>query len=406
MVRVMKHANGSGGFRVGGALAVFASALIGIAPQARAADSITISTGSAAGVYYGVGEALCRALSARAPSLACSVVASDGSVANIMALDPKSTQFAIVQSDVQANAYAGNGLFAGAGADPALRSVYSLHAEALTVVVKADAPYSLVADLKGKKINLGATGTGVRETTEDLLAAFAWSPSDRANMTGLATDKAGKALCAGEIDAAAYVIGHPSKTLMDLSKSCAVKILSMRPEAIQAAQSNAAYYTGVTIPAGLYPNQAEPVTTLGVRATVVTSAQVSEQVVHALTAATFEDLASIKRTSPAVSTLESNQMVRSALTAPWHPGALKYYVERGLVTPEEVAGNAARVKAHDAQAQAKLPNAGAGAAKALMPKIELTPGDLDEDGLSSSIPEERKPKPWESDENSVFDPRP
>lgn len=379
-----------------------AAGIFTMAAEAGAQSKITISTGAASGVYYAAGDAICRAITARVPTTACSVVASEGSVANVMALNPTSIQFAIVQSDVQANAYAGQGLFAGAGADPNLRSVLALHAEALTVVVRADAPFRLIGELKGRSLNIGPMGTGVRETAEDLLTTFSWTADDRANMTALSSDKAANALCAGEIDAVAYIIGHPSNTIKEVTKLCSVRLLSMQPAVIKAAHDKASYYTAVTIPAGLYPGQPAPVTTLGVRATLVTSAQVPEDVVHALVQSAFEGLDSIKRASPALSMLDGSQMVRSALTAPWHPGAMKYYATKVLVSPQEVESNAARLKARDAKAQAKMPSDAAGAGKQVLPKLELAPGD--DDGFSNPLPEERRQKPWESDEKSVFDP--
>lgn len=379
-------------------LAAASTAILAIAEDAEAQKKITISSGAASGVYYAAGDAICRSITARLPDFACSVVASEGSVANVMALNPASIQFAIVQSDVQANAYAGKGLFAGAGADPNLRSVLSLHAEALTVVARADAPFRLIGELKGRKLNIGPMGTGVRETAEDLLIAFSWSADERANLTALSSYKAAVALCAGEIDAVAHIIGHPSNTIQEVSKLCPVKILSMQPAAVKMAHETASYYTAITIPAGLYPNQTAPVTTLGVRATLVTSAQVPEDVVQALTLSAFEGLDLIKRSSPALSALDSSQMVRSALTAPWHPGALKYYAAKELVSAEEIQANAARMKSSDARAQAKQPSGDAG--RDVLPKLELDPGK--DDGLSNTLPEERRPKPWEGDDKGVF----
>lgn len=391
--------------RTGGLARLLAAASVAILAtsiEAEAQRKITITAGAASGVYYAAGDAICRAITARVPDTACSVVASEGSVANVMALNPASIQFAIVQSDVQANAYAGKGLFAGVGADSNLRSVLSLHAEALTVVARADAPFRLIGELKGRSLNIGPMGTGIRETAEDLLIAFAWSADDRANMTALSSDKAAVALCAGEIDAVAYIIGHPSNTIQEVSKLCPVRILSMQPAAIKVAHEKASYYTAVTIPAGLYANQTGPISTLGVRATLVTSAQVPDDVVKALTQASFEGLEFIKRASPALSMLDGSQMVRSALTAPWHPGALDYYTQSSRVSPEEAQANTARLKAHESKAQAKLPSNAAGSGRQVLPKIELTPGD--DDVFSNPLPEERRLKPWESDDKAVFDP--
>jgi TRAP transporter TAXI family solute receptor len=315
------------------AAALFVYAAAGSA--AKAADPVAISTGNAGGLYYAAGEAICKAIAARSPTLVsnCSVLVSRGSIANILALDGVKVPFAIVQSDVQYNVVTGGGLFATLGADSNLRSVFSLHGEAFTVLVRAGSGLASIADLKTKKFSAGRIGTGTREAAEALFDVLGWSPEDRKNLVDVAVGEQSAALCVGQVDAIAYLIGHPSPIVTAATEACPVELLPVPKEAVEGLTRKLIYYRPATISAGTYKGSNKPVPTVGLRSAVVTRAEVPDRVVLDVVAAVFGNLQAIRDAAPAFAGLIPAEMSTQGLIAPLHPAALEYFRAQGLPTP-------------------------------------------------------------------------
>jgi TRAP transporter TAXI family solute receptor len=303
--------------------------------SALAADSIAIATGSTGGLYYAAGEAICKAIAARTQSSSptCYVLTSRGSMANVLELDPVKTPFAIVQSDVQYNAVTAGGLFATVGADSNLRSVFSLHGEAFTVLVRADSGLSSIADLKTRKFSAGRIGTGTREAAEALFEVLGWTPEDRKNLADVAVAEQSAALCAGQVDAIAYLIGHPSQIVTAATEACPVKLVPLPKEAVDGLTRKLLYYRPATISAGTYQGNDIPVPTVGLRSALVTRSEVPDRVVGEIVAAVFGNLQLIRDAAPAFAGLIPGEMSTQGLIAPLHPAALEYYRAQGLPTP-------------------------------------------------------------------------
>jgi uncharacterized protein len=328
-------ANGSLRGLVGGKALKTAAAILFMTGKCLADDGITIGTGSPSGLYYAAGSAICHALEKQATGVACQVAASRGSATNVLTLDLKKLQFGIVQSDVQFQAIQGRDVFALVGATEELRSVLSLHAEAFTVVIRADSSITQFNQLRGRRFNLGPFGTGTLNTGEDLLDALGWSQADRAGISNFEPGKNKGALCGGETDAVAYLIGHPSGSVEEVIKACPVRFLSLDPAPIMGLVKNKPYYAAVTIVGNIYPSNQERVATLGVMATLVTLASVPDDLVYSLVRSVFENLEEVRKASPAFAALQPEEMIRRGLTAPLHPAALKYYREKGWLDPND-----------------------------------------------------------------------
>lgn len=303
--------------------------------SAKAAEAVTIATGNAGGLYYAAGEAICKAMAvhAKLSPPACVVVASRGSMANVLELDPAKIPFAIVQSDVQYNAVTGGGLFATVGADANLRSVFSLHEEAFTVLVRADSGFTTIDDLKTKSFSAGRIGTGTREAAEAIFEILAWTPEDRKNLADIPVGDQSAALCAGKVDAIAYFIGHPSPIVTAATEACPVKFISVPRTAVDALASKLPYYRPAAISAGLYRGNDSPVATVGLRSAVVTRSEVPDRVVRDVVAAVFGNLQLIRDAAPAFAGLIPGEMSTQGLIAPLHPAAHEYFRALGLPTP-------------------------------------------------------------------------
>ena len=299
-------------------------------PAAAEQKFVTIGTGGVTGVYYAVGGAVCRLMNKnRAETgLRCSVESTGGSVFNVNAIKSGELDFGLAQSDVQYNAAKGEGTFKG-NADPDLRAVFSVHPEPFTVLARKDAGVTKFADFKGKRFNVGNPGSGTLSSMEELLKQLGWTKADFSLAAELKADEQGTALCDNKIDGFFYGVGHPSAAIQDPTIACGAKLISLTGPAVDTLLKEHPYYARATIPGGMYANNPEPTETYGVLATVVTSAKVADTTVYALVKAVFDNFDEFKKLHPAFAHLDPKDMIKNGLSAPLHPGAIKFYKEKG-----------------------------------------------------------------------------
>lgn len=300
-------------------------------PVAAQPKIMTIGTGGVTGVYYSVGGALCRLVNRdRAKSgIRCTVEASAGSVANVDSLNREALSFGLIQSDVEFSALKGIGAFEKAGARAQLRSVFSIYPEALTVLASKDSTALMLSDLKKKRLSLGLSGSGSRALIEEWFAATGWQAEDRVTVQERSADEQGYALCEGKIDAMAYVVGHPAPNVARTLKDCNVRLVGLDPANMAKYLETRPYAVRSDIAAGTYPSVTTAVPTVAVLAVLTTHAGVSDDMVYAAVKSIFENLDELKTLHPVLANLSPKNMITQGLTAPLHPGALRYYKEKG-----------------------------------------------------------------------------
>jgi TRAP transporter TAXI family solute receptor len=300
------------------------------APAAAQQKFVTIGTGGVTGVYYAVGGAVCRLMNkSRAQTgLRCSVESTGGSVFNVNAIRSGELDFGLAQSDVQYNAFHGDAQFKG-NANPDLRAVFSVHPEPFTVLARPDVGVTKFADFKGKRFNIGNPGSGTLASMEELLKQMGWTDADFSLAAQLKADEQGTALCDNKIDGFFYGVGHPSAAIQDPTTACGAKLIPLTGPAVDALVKAHPYYAMATIPGGMYANNPNPTETYGVLATVVTSSKTPDATVYALVKAVFDNFDEFKKLHPAFAHLDPKDMIKKGLSAPLHPGAIKYYKEKG-----------------------------------------------------------------------------
>jgi TRAP transporter TAXI family solute receptor len=315
--------------RLAVAAALFAFASF-VAPALAQQKFVTIGTGGVTGVYYAVGGAICRLMNKnRAETgLRCSVESTGGSVFNVNAIKAGELDFGLAQSDVQFNAAKGEAQFKG-NADSDLRAVFSAHSEPFTVLARRDAGVKEFADFRGKRFNIGNPGSGTLASMEELLRQLGWTKADFSLAAELKADEQGTALCDNKIDGFFYGVGHPSAAIQDPTIACGAKLISLTGPTVDALVKEHPYYAKATIPGGMYANNPNPTETYGVLATVVTSAKVSDDTVYALVKSVFDNFDEFKKLHPAFAALDPKAMTTNGLSAPLHPGAVKFYKEKG-----------------------------------------------------------------------------
>lgn len=239
------------------ALAALAVAAVSASAPAFAQQKfVTIGTGGVTGVYYAAGGAICRLVNKdRAKhNIRCSVESTGGSVFNVNTIKAGELDLGFSQSDVQYNAFKGEAQFKSGGAYGDLRAVFSVHPEPFTVVARKELNAKTLADLKGRRFNVGNPGSGTRASMEELMGAMGWKMGDFSLASELKADEHGPALCDGKIDGFFYGVGHPSANIQDPTTSCGAKLVSVTGPAVEQLLSSRPYYARVTIPGGLYPN--------------------------------------------------------------------------------------------------------------------------------------------------------
>ena len=295
---------------------------------------MTMGTGGTAGTYYAFGGVVGQQITA-STGIAVNVVSTDGSKANILGIDSGDYQLGTVQSDVMAYAAAGTRSFEEEGALDSFRVVGGLYAEAVQLIT-VDPTIETVADLAGKKVSVGAAGSGTYFNAMDILEAAGLTEADIQPQYQSFADSA-DALKDGKIDAAFIVAGAPTPAITELCTTNAnTKLVPVDGEVAETLMANCPFYTTYNIPAGTYEGQEADVTTVTVKATLIVSTNASEEDVYALTAAIFDNAEAIT-TAHAKGAELSLENATSGMTAPFHPGAAKYYAEKGITVESLVA---------------------------------------------------------------------
>jgi len=313
------------------AAAIAASALFVPAQSAHSADKfITVGTGGIVGVYYPLGGAICRFVNAgrKDHGYRCTVESTGGSVFNINAVMSGDMDIGFAQSDTQFYALNGQGPFKEK--QPKLRALFSVYPELFTLVTRQDANIKSFADLKGKRMNIGDPGSGTRATTELVMAATGIKKEDLRLATELKFVEMAPALCDNKIDAFTFVAGHPNAIFQEAATSCASNIASVSGPGIDKLVKDNPFYAKANIPGKMYKGTDNPQPSFGVLATMVASADLPEQTAYIITKALFDNFDDFRKLHPAVANITKEQMLEGN-TVPFHPGALKYFKEKGLL---------------------------------------------------------------------------
>lgn len=306
--------------------------LCGLTGTVAAEDQfVTIGTGGQTGVYYVVGQSICRLVNrdTATTGIKCTAPSTGGSVANLNAIKAGDQNMGVAQSDQQYNAYNGEGAFKEAGPWQDLRAVFGVHPEVFTVVARADSGIKAFDDLKGKRVNIGNPGSGQRATMDAVMEAKGWSTGDFQLASELKSSEQAQALCDNKIDAMVFVVGHPSGSIQEATTSCDTVIVPVTGGEVDGLVASKPYYAKASIKGGVYKGSDADVDSFGVVATFVSSTASSEETIYQVVKAVFDNFDRFKKLHPAFENLKEENMLKDGLSAPLHDGAVKYYKEKG-----------------------------------------------------------------------------
>ena len=292
---------------------------------------MTMGTGGTAGTYYGYGGILGNHIK-QTTGININVVSTDGSKANIIGIDSDNYQLGTVQSDVMSYAWAGTRSFEADGAVKSFRVIGGLYAEAVQLVT-SDPNIKSVADLKGKKVSIGAPGSGVYFNAIDILNAAGLTENDIIPQYQSFADSADN-LTNRKIDAAFVVAGAPTPAIQELYTNGKAHLIDISGEVADTLLQASPFYSVYKIPAGTYSGQTEEITTVTVKATLIVSANASEEDVYNITKAIFDNIDSITAAHAKGAEL-SLENATEGITVPFHKGAAKYFAEKNITVVSE-----------------------------------------------------------------------
>ena len=212
-----------------------------------------------------------------------------------------------------------------------LRAVFSAHPEPFQIIARKGSKIKDWNSLKGKKVNIGNPGSGQRGTFEVLMESHGVNSSYFGSTSELTSSEQSGALCDKKIDAYGYTVGVPNAGVAQATDGCKAYIINLTTPQVKKLVADNPFYAFATIPKGTYKTSKKDVTTFGVMASVVTSAKVSDDMVYNVVRAVFENLDDFKKQHPAFANLDPKKMIKDGLSAPLHPGAVRYYKEKGLM---------------------------------------------------------------------------
>ena len=299
--------------------------LIMVFTAAAALADLTFVTGSQTGTYFAFGTVLANYITNNT-DVKVTAIAGNGSADNIDALDLEDDQLAFVQNDVAYYAYNGIRFERYEGkAVTSFRALASLYTETVQLVT-CNPDIKSVADLKGKNVSIGASGSGVYFNAMDFLKAYDLSEAD-INPQYLSFGDSTEALKDGKIDAAFVVAGAPTTAVADLFSSKQGYLVSLDEEHIAKLQEISSAYTKSIIPAGTYSGQEEDTVTVGIKATIIANSAVSDEEAYTIVKTIFEGKEEI--TASHAKGAELDLEYASTCGLPYHPGAAKYFAEQG-----------------------------------------------------------------------------
>lgn len=292
------------------------------------AQKLTIGTGGTTGTYYTVGGTMGTVLNDVLELSNINVVSSGASKSNIFDLDDGIFDLAIVQNDCMDYAMNGTDLFEGEGAITSFSAIAGIYDETCQIITTPG--IKSVADLEGKVINVGDAGSGTEFNATQILAAFGLDINTDVKKVNGSFSDAANALKDGQIDAAFVSAGAPTTAVVDLALSNQIHVISIDTDEVEDLIDMYPFYTQTTIPAGTYNGVNGDAETVSVRATLVASNDLSEDVVYELTKALFENKDRLEASNAKFAELDPEKAVQG-ISVPFHPGAEKYFREIGII---------------------------------------------------------------------------
>jgi len=311
---------------------LFAAALAVAAPAA-AQQQLSIATGGTGGTYYPMGGGIAEVINNHVEGASAVAEVTGASVENMGLIATGDSDFAIALADTVYQAYTGTGRFEGQQIE-ATRALASLYPNVIQIVTLADSGIASLQDLVGKRVSVGAPGSGTEVNAATILNANGITYDDIEEQR-LNFNETADALRDGDIDAGFWSVGPPTSSILNLAVTRDIAILALSDAEVAAAQEAEPVFTAYEMAGGLYEGVPDPVPTIGIPNVFVVSADMDEELAYQVTKAIFDNIAELQAVHPAANDT-TVEFTLSATPVPLHPGAIRFYEEAGATIPDNL----------------------------------------------------------------------
>jgi TRAP transporter TAXI family solute receptor len=289
---------------------------------------ISIATGGTGGVYYPYGGGLAKVLNENLPGVRASAEVTSASVDNLKLIRDGKADIAFALADTVADAVSGRGAFAGAPVPAA--SIAVLYSNYTQVVTLGSSGITRIADLRGRTVSTGSPGSGTAVIAFRVLQAAGLNPDADVTRQGLGASESAGALKDGKVDAFFWSGGLPTAAVQDLaySQGLTIRLIPTGDLVPTLQREHGPLYFPLTIPAGAYRGVTDPVSVVGVANVLVVNRSMAEQLAYDITRVLFEQQVALAAIHPEARNLSLETATKGS-PADFHPGALRYFRERG-----------------------------------------------------------------------------
>lgn len=304
-----------------------------------AQTNISIATGGTGGVYYPTGGAYAELINNYLDGFSAVAEVTGASVENVGLVSRGDSDIALALADTVYQAYAGEGRFGEGGELPQLanlRALGSAYPNAVHIVTIEGSGVTSLQDLAGKRVSVGAPGSGTEVSAQTILNANGLTYDDIDEQL-LNFNETTDALRDGQIDAGFLSVGPPTSSILSLAETRDINLIALSEDEVAAALDADQTFAAYTIPANTYKGQEEGVTTLGTPNVIVVSAEMDEELAYNFISILYENIGEVISVHPSANDTTPEFSLAST-PIPLHPGALRYYEEMGMEIPERLMG--------------------------------------------------------------------
>ncbi|TFZ39471.1 TAXI family TRAP transporter solute-binding subunit [Soehngenia longivitae] len=290
---------------------------------------ISIATGGTGGTYYPLGGAIAKIFNENVEGVTANAQSTGASVENINLLSQGEAEVGFVQNDVTYYAWTGTETFQDKEKVTNIRGMAMLYPEVIQIIATKDSGIKSVEDLKGKKVAVGAPGSGTEVNARQILAEYGITYDDLGKADYLSFNEASDQLKNEQIDAAFVTAAIPTSAVTEVTQTADIVLVSLDKDKIESLKEKYPFYTEVTIPKDSYRNQTEDVVAAAVMAMLIVPEDLDEDLVYNMTKSIFENRQVIIDTHDKGNDIKLETALEG-MPIDLHPGAEKYYVEQGI----------------------------------------------------------------------------
>ncbi len=317
-------------FAILGILSISVSKASLAGASSQSVPHISFATGSVNGVYYPAGGTICKIINENTnPKVKCFTESTSGSVGNLVSSRSNPSSLGFSQNDWLYYSYRGEGVFKNSGADDKLRALFTLHTEALYMIVKKDSTIDSIDDLSGKNVSIGLEQSGMRWTLQRLLEVTKVKQFDFKKTLELKPSDEMKNFCDGDLDVMFMIYGTPNPITRELIESCGAKIVAIDDKYIDILVKKYPFYSKTVIQKGLYFDSQPNIKTLGIKSTVFTTTELDEELAYQITKSVANNIVSLSQASDVFKDIKPSDLAKGSVV-PLHSGSLKYFKEIGI----------------------------------------------------------------------------